>query len=415
MINFVPIAARACTVRRGLSVLAAALACCALSGVGAAGAGAAALIRVQPAFSAADGSVLAGVSCPSAHACSAVGEYYNKGASGLAPLAEQWNGHHWTIQRPPDPAGAEESFLTSVSCHPAPTCMAVGYYFNRSGEVPLAERWNGRRWAIQRTPSPPAAQLTVLDGVACVSAAVCIAVGYYDNGSDIAIPIWERWNGHRWGMQRAASDGRYGSFLYAVSCPTATSCSAAGQYFNGADTGLTLAEHWNGRHWKTQPTPVPSGATQSYLAAIACQSATACTAVGSYLNGSSVDMTLAEHWNGRHWELLTAADPVGATESALTAIACHAVADCIAVGYYTSSADAGLTLAEHWNGHHWSIQDMPTVTGGTAGVLDGVRCPSASSCTAVGKYLDSAKVRKTLAEYWNGQHWKIESTPNPAS
>ncbi|MGO8958022.1 MAG: hypothetical protein ACLQFR_11715 [Streptosporangiaceae bacterium] len=101
-------------------------------------------------------------SCSSARACTAVGSYWSKSRLGLAPLAELWNGHRWTFQRPPDPAGAEETSLTAVSCHPAASCIAVGYYYSRSGTEPLAERWNGRHWAIQRIPHPGSRQDSLL-------------------------------------------------------------------------------------------------------------------------------------------------------------------------------------------------------------------------------------------------------------
>ena len=124
--------------RRGLSVLAGVLVCVALAGAGAASAGASSHVAARPAFSASDGNELVGESCSSARACIAVGQYYKKSAIGLAPLAEKWNGHHWTFQRPPDPAGAQETFLTSVSCHPAATCIAVGYYYSRAAAEPVA-------------------------------------------------------------------------------------------------------------------------------------------------------------------------------------------------------------------------------------------------------------------------------------
>ena len=196
---------------------------------------------------------------------------------------------------------------------------------------------------------------------------------------------------------------------------TATSCTAVGGYLNGSDTELTLAEHWNGRRWTAQHTPNPAGATGSALQAVSCQSATSCTAVGSYGGSSPVEGTLAEHWNGHHWTLLHAAIPAGAPESYLQAIACHSAAACTTVGYYTDTGGFSKTLAEYWNGHHWTIQVTPNVTGGKADDLSAVRCPSAATCIAVGHYADSGGIDKTLAEHWNGHHWTIHSTPNPAS
>ena len=91
------------------------------------------------------------------------------------------------------------------------------------------------------------------------------------------------------------------------------------------------------------------------------------------------------------------------------------VKDTPAVGNYLSSTDAELTLAEHWNGQHWTIQRTPNVTGGKDQSMYAVRCPSARECIAVGYYFGSGGVDKTLAEHWNGHHWTIQSTPNAPS
>jgi hypothetical protein len=81
-----------------------------------------------------------------------------------------------------------------------------------------------------------------------------------------------------------------------VSCASATACTAVGDYNNGT-TGVTLAERWNGSTWSIQPTPNPAGAPVSLLNGVSCASATACTAVGGYNNGTA-GVTLAERWNG---------------------------------------------------------------------------------------------------------------------
>jgi hypothetical protein len=53
--------------------------------------------------------------------------------------------------------------------------------------------------------------------------------------------------------------------------------------------------------WEIQSTPNSSAAESSELNGVSCPSATACMAVGDYVDGSGVDMTLAEQWNGTNW------------------------------------------------------------------------------------------------------------------
>jgi hypothetical protein len=50
-----------------------------------------------------------------------------------------------------------------VSCASASACTAVGDYYTSVTRTTLAERWNGTNWTIQGTPSPAAAALTRVD------------------------------------------------------------------------------------------------------------------------------------------------------------------------------------------------------------------------------------------------------------
>jgi hypothetical protein len=86
-------------------------------------------------------SSLNGVSCASASACTAVGDY-NNGTTGVT-LAERWTGTTWSIQHTPNPTGASFILMTGVSCTSASACTAVGGYNNRTAGVTLAERWTG--------------------------------------------------------------------------------------------------------------------------------------------------------------------------------------------------------------------------------------------------------------------------------
>jgi hypothetical protein len=55
----------------------------------------------------------------------------------------------------------------------------VGNYADsKNVDVPLAEHWNGKKWASQKFPVPPSLGAW-LQGVSCTTAADCEAVGYY--------------------------------------------------------------------------------------------------------------------------------------------------------------------------------------------------------------------------------------------
>ena len=149
-------------------------------------------IRDSSSPSGSQASTLAGVSCVSATACTAVGNY-NNGTTRVA-LAEGWNGTKWSIQHTPNPAGGSEIHLLRVSCTSAAACTAVGGYSNTTTTVALAERWNGTRWSIQHTPNPAGGSDSTLYGVSCASATACTAVGGSFNGTT-GVTLAERWNG----------------------------------------------------------------------------------------------------------------------------------------------------------------------------------------------------------------------------
>ena len=100
-------------------------------------------VRTTPNPAGATSSTLSAVSCPPAtNACTAVGNYVNPSGTHLT-LAEQWNGTTWTIQTTPNPS-ATYSVLSGVSCTTAAACTAVGDYIDALGtDVTLAESYSG--------------------------------------------------------------------------------------------------------------------------------------------------------------------------------------------------------------------------------------------------------------------------------
>jgi hypothetical protein len=342
---------------------------------------------------------LLGVSCVSASACTAVG-YYDDGPADVT-LAERWNGIRWSIQHTPNPTGSPESELLGVSCASASACTAVGFYQKPpagSPDLTLVEHWNGTKWSIQDTPG--ASGRRELRGVSCASASACIAVGGYNNGTT-SVTLAERWDGTKWSIQHTPNPtGGLGISLRGVSCASASACTAVGDYFSGTAT-VTLAERWNGTKWSIQHTPNPTGTSLTFLPGVSCASASACTAVGSYFNGTAT-VTLAERWNGTKWSIQHTQNPTGSTYSELFGVSCASASACTAVSYTDGgSAAAQVTLAERWNGTKWSIQHTPSPTGGKDIFLPGVSCASASACTAVGYYYNGT-TNVPLAERWTG-------------
>jgi hypothetical protein len=70
-------------------------------------------------------------------------------------------------------------------------------------------------------------------------------------------------------------------YLQSISCVSVKNCAAVGSVGSG-----TLAEHWNGSRWVTEPTPQPPttglpGDVSSALESVSCRPGNGCTAVGA--------------------------------------------------------------------------------------------------------------------------------------
>ena len=357
-------------------------------------------------------SELYGVSCSSASACTAVGDAVTRSGVSVT-VAERWNGTAWALQSMPTPSGAAATYLNGVSCASASACTAVGQYVTGTGAtVPLAERWNGTAWAVQSAPSPSGATASFLDGVSCSSASACTAVGYSRTSAGVTVPLAERWDGTAWTVQPTPSpSGVTASYLFGVSCTSASACTATGFSVTSAGVSAALAERWDGTTWTIQPTPSPSGATASQLYGVSCASASACTAVGHYVTSTGATVPLAERWDGTAWTIQSTPSPSGAIASYLNGVSCTSASACTAVGWYETGPGEYETLAERWDGTAWTIQSTPNPSGATASYLFGVSCTSSPTCSAVGYALNPSYT--AMAEGWNGTGWAIQSIPTP--
>jgi hypothetical protein len=167
-------------------------------------------------------SELQAVSCPSSSFCIAVGRDEGKGRF-TAPLVEKWNGTEWSLLTVPAPEHG--AGLNGVSCVSVSSCVAVG----ESAEAPFAETWNGSAWVIQSVPSPAGSRALTLLSVSCVSwlTNYCSTVGDYRNAkTEEHQPLAEEWNGEKFALQSLPAITE--SELNGVSCTSSEFCAATG-------------------------------------------------------------------------------------------------------------------------------------------------------------------------------------------
>jgi len=285
------------------------------------------------------------LACPSVTACVAVGSYDAESGRTL-PFAELSDGGHWRLRALPEPTGAYNVFVQGVSCTSRSACVAVGVT-NRGPysrvSATLAERWDGRRWTIQRTPNP--ASTAELHSVSCTSREACIAVGEY-----VAKPygggrqLIERWDGKRWSIQNTPTPkGWSDSHLRGVSC-TSTSCVAVGYFANRTYDLNSLVERSDGGRWSVMAVPNPpnsqggpsgSLALSGELDSVSCASQTACVAVGAVVG----------RWDGSRWSIERPPTPGG---FGFVGVSCPAATTCAAVGNAVDPLGNPLAYVERW-------------------------------------------------------------------
>jgi hypothetical protein len=146
--------------------------------------------------------------------------------------------------------------------------------------TPLAETWNGVGWTIQNTPASPSGGYG-LAGVSCISARDCEAVG----GAALAHWAFVVWDGNSWTLQplQDAPSDQYHYLLNAISCSSATACTAVGVAAGVLGYFGSLIAVWNGTVWTI--TRLVYGDYEE-LNAVFCTSATACVIVGAVINGA---------------------------------------------------------------------------------------------------------------------------------
>ncbi|MGH3157078.1 MAG: hypothetical protein ACRDNF_10935 [Streptosporangiaceae bacterium] len=350
-------------------------------------------LRLQQSAPLQTPAVLYGVSCPTAHGCVAVGDVG-------APLAELWTGTKWQLMNA-TPAPIEGALL-GVSCSSLTQCSAVGFAVTGGLQAAFAEQLSGSTWSVQPVPGPAGVSQISFDGVSCVSAADCEAVGSYGAAAGNTRTLAEEWNGAQWSSQPAPNvPGPASGQFSSVSCGGPTACQAVGNY--GYED--MLGERWNGGTWTLNPPRVVTPRqyeVQPQLLDVSCSSPTACMAVGYHFSAYQGTMPFAEVWNGTRWSLATPPKLLGkAVRVELYGVSCTSATACLAVG--AEYAPSQLALAYQWNGTSWTRLTMSTATVS----LNAVSCSSATSCVAVGCCSTSG----WLAEVWNGTSWTVQTTP----
>lgn len=305
-----------------------------------------------------------------------------------------------------------------VSCVPQPenipVCVSVGeHYTNPRFPAQLVETGGANGFSPIAFRNPKGASWSVLDDVSCASATFCMLVGGAGTTRRTAHGLRYlshatayRWNGSALIRLTApapahARDAQLGG----VSCPTATSCMAVGNYINAAGRSLAYSALWTSGTWKVRVARAIGGKATATFEAVSCTAAATCVAVGEAVKPGTT--AFAERYSAGQWTVMRIAPR---RQSAFFSVSCPAASVCVAAG-----RQGARSLIERWNGTRWAAQAVPaTVKPLTTDLLFHVSCVTPSICTAVG-YRHNPATRfsfHTLALGWGGSSWTIQKTNN---
>ena len=321
----------------------------------------------------------------------------------------------WSLKLPKNSSATQKNAMDGVSCVGSTFCFAVGGYYtgtNPTVKATQTQKWNGTAWKIVASPNAtgPTIMSNFLNGVSCVSKTFCIAAGYYtQTGGGNDQSLIEQWNGHTWTIVTAPDVAGVSNDLNAVSCSSTTFCVAAGDTLDASFVGQTLIEQWDGHAWSVVASPNRSPQS-NLLWGVSCATASFCVSTG-YYDTDAGEFALIERWNGHKWAATKAPNHTrGASfpTDDLWSVSCVSTTFCMAAGHYLDSAFVKQTLVEEWNGTKWSVLRSPDLAGGEADAwYSGVSCPSISFCMDTTFSSPNTGNEQTVAVEWNGAKLKI--------
>ena len=335
----------------------------------------------------------------------------------------------WQILRSvsPDPTKVDDSIFTGVSMASASDGWAAGSFSNpKAVNQPLAEHWNGQAWRITAVPPlPSGAASGVFSGVDEVGPANVWAAGDQTLAAGGIRTLIEQFTGTSWAV--APSPNPFTGpgaedELNAVGGVSASDLWAVGFDFEGNIT-QGLFEHFNGTSWQAAPLLAAPGIPD--FEAVSAVSSNDVWAVGSDL--TAIDSTLAAHWNGNTWQVVTTPCLIGTkivlaenacqqSNNQLTGVTAVATNNVWASGYELENSNLRVPYVLHWDGTTWSLIKTPNPGAGHGGVgsqLFGITALSASDVWVVGHSQPGNGTITTLTEQFNGSTWSVVHSLSP--
>src|SRR5439155_13866460 len=167
-------------------------------------------------------------------------------------------------------------------------------------------------------------------------------------------PLAEHFDGSRWAIVTVPTPGAGAAYLRAVGGVSGTDVWAAGYQTTQSGAQQSLIEHYDGVAWTIIPSANPASLAV-YLSSIVALATNDVWAAGHYLDNAGIYRTLVEHWDGSSWTIVATSN-AGNGDNALNGLAAVGPNDIWAVGYWLSTpGGSSATLVLHFDGTNWSV------------------------------------------------------------
>jgi hypothetical protein len=301
----------------------------------------------------------------------------------LAPVATPTCAPSWQVVSTAD-VSDEGNELTSVDAVTSSDVWAVGNY--------IIEGFSLRRTPDKARPQTP------------------LGITPPTNPNQyIERTLVEHWDGTLWDSVPSPNVGTDSNALYQVTAIASNDVWAVGYYVSALGVAQTLTEHWDGTTWTVVASPNASTLQDNELTAVDAVSATDVWVVGYASDDTGALRTLTEHWDGTAWSIV-ASPNADVGDNILVDVAAITSNDVWAVGYYVNSLFITRSLALHWNGTAWTVVTVPAVGSGS-NYLDSVDGVASNDLWVIGSFYSTAGGYRILSAHWDGTTWTVVPVP----
>ncbi len=293
-----------------------------------------------------------------------------------------------------------------LACPTASTCTAIGAYLDTHGAfLPTADTEVDGSWQAPTSVALPKGATSYADGLrslSCPTAEDCVAVGTAQSASPLIEPIVATETAGVWSdasTKVPVPKGTQLGYLWSVWCGSVGSCVAAGSYATSVEgdvhafVDVETAGVWGASEALADPvSPEVTSDLQVFPQGLSCSGPGNCVVVG-YLDGSpatTAELAFATVETDGVWGTPTVFNPGSSDQAFLRAVSCAPQGPCMAVGSSFPSTALGplpyavVYISGKWREPRYLVHKVGTSYRTTAGQLDSVSCPNASTCVAVG-------------------------------